>query len=41
MYGNDNKWLKYVGDIGLTAYNGETIPCVGYIEMSALYLEAW
>ena len=41
MYGNDNKWLKPVGGIRLTAYNGETIPCLGYIEMSARYLEAW
>ena len=41
MYGNDNKWLKPVGGITLTAYNGETIPCLGYIEMSARYLEAW
>ena len=39
MYGNDNKWLKPVGGIRLIAYNGETIPCLGYIEMSARYLE--
>jgi len=41
MYGNDNKWLKPVRGIRLTVYNGETTPCLGYIEMSARYLEAW